>query len=204
MRGKFSIDYYKFYPLFTMFVGLISFLIVGTVAGLISLEINEGMILLLGLPIGSLLMLFILSKLDRDKILAVIIRSLLGGFAGFLSGFIIGELLVEVIGFIIPSLKNLEQVKAQIVPNIVALSIADAIYGIFIGHLLYGRKSIKFFALICAIASIPFGILVSMSIDVDWIDFEQNLLFMLVSFGTTTGLAIGFYSLLKRVKANKG
>ncbi|WP_242655176.1 hypothetical protein [Clostridium cellulovorans] len=187
-----------------MFVGLISFLIVGTVAGLISLEINEGMILLLGLPIGSLLMLFILSKLDRDKILAVIIRSLLGGFAGFLSGFIIGELLVEVIGFIIPSLKNLEQVKAQIVPNIVALSIADAIYGIFIGHLLYGRKSIKFFALICAIASIPFGILVSMSIDVDWIDFEQNLLFMLVSFGTTTGLAIGFYSLLKRVKANKG
>jgi len=69
---------------------------------------------------------------------------------------------------------------------------------------LYGRKSIKFFALICAIASIPFGILVSMSIDVDWIDFEQNLLFMLVSFGTTTGLAIGFYSLLKRVKANKG
>jgi len=94
MRGKLSIDYYKFYPLFTMFVGLISFLIVGTVAGLISLEINEGMILLLGLPIGSLLMLFILSKLDRDKILAVIIRSLLGGFAGFLSGFIIGELLV--------------------------------------------------------------------------------------------------------------
>jgi hypothetical protein len=38
----------------------------------------------IGIPIGSLLMLFILRKLSKDKILAVIIRSLLGGFAGFL------------------------------------------------------------------------------------------------------------------------
>ena len=77
------------------------------------------------------------------------------------------------------------------------LIVADAIYGALLGHLFYGRKSIKFFALVCAIASIPFGILLSMPINLAWISFDQNLLFTLVSFGTTTGLSIGLYSLLK-------
>jgi len=60
--------------------------------------------------------------------------------------FIIGELFAAIIGFFIPSLRNLEQVKAQIVPNIVVLIVADAIYGALLGDLFYGRKSIRFFA----------------------------------------------------------
>lgn len=193
----------KTYPFITMMIGLISFLISGIIVGLISLKTNEGLILILGAPIGSLLMLFIiLRKLGKDKILAVIIRSELGGFLGFFMGFIIGELLAGIIGIFIPSLRDLEQIKAQILPNIVVLIIADGIYGALLGDLFYGRKSIKFFALVCAIASIPFGILLSMPISIAWISFDQNLLFTLVSFGTTTGLSIGLYSLFVEKQFN--
>lgn len=185
------------YPLLTMLAGLITFSISGIITGFLSLTTNEGLILILGVPIGSLLMLFALRKLSKDKVLSVIIRSELGGFAGFFVGFIIGELLAGIIGHFIPSLMGLEQLKAQIVPNIVVLIIADSIYGVLMGDLLYGRKSIGFFALICGIASIPFGILIGMPIDIAWISFDRNLFFSLVSFGTTTGLSIGLYSLLK-------
>lgn len=51
------------------------------------------LILVLGVSVGSLLMLFILHKLDKSKILQAVIRSLLGGSAGFLVGFMIDELL---------------------------------------------------------------------------------------------------------------
>lgn len=187
----------KKYPLLTMLAGLISFLISGSIFGLLGLRVNEWLILILGIPIGSLIMLFILRKLSRSKILAVIIRSELGGFIGFFTGFIIGELLSGVIGFIFPSLSDISQVKSQIVPNIIVLIIADAIFGAFFADLLYGRKSISFFSLVCGIASIPFGVLVSMPIHIGWIGFDQNLLFCLVSFGTTTGLSIGLYSMLK-------
>lgn len=106
-------------------------------------------------------------------------------------------LLAVIIGFFIPSLRDLQQIKAQVVPNIVVLIVADAIYGALLGHLFYGGKSIRHFAFVCGIASIPFGILVSMPFKIAWISFDQNLLFILVSFGTTTGLSIGLYSLLK-------
>lgn len=138
-----------------MMTGLISFSISGIIIGLISLRLNEVLMLILG------------------------------GFAGFFVGFMIGELLAWIIGLCIPSLRNLELVKAQIVPNIVVLIAADAIYGATHGSLFYGRKSVKFFALVCGIASIPFGILLSMPINIAWINFDQNLLFTLVSFGTT-------------------
>lgn len=187
----------KTYPLLTMLIGLISFSISGIIVGLISLRANEGLILILGVPIGSLLMFFMLRKLGKNKILAVIIRSELGGFAGFFAGFMIGELLGGVIAFIFPSLSDMAQIKSQIIPNIFVLIVADAIFGAFLADLFYGRKSIYFFALICGIASIPFGLLLSMPIDIIWISFDQNLLFILTSFGTTTGLSIGLYNLLK-------
>lgn len=187
----------KIYPLLTTLIGFISFLISGIMVGLISLRVNEGLILILGVPIGSLLMLFILRNLSKDKILAVIIRSELGGFAGILAGFMIGELLGWIIGFVFPSLSDMAQIKSQIIPNMFVLIIADTILGSFLADLFYGRKSISFFALVCGIASIPFGLLLSMPIDISWISFDQNLLFALISFGTTTGLGIGLYSLLK-------
>lgn len=185
-----------------MLTGLISFSIIGFIAGLISLRLNEGLILLLGAPAGSLLMLFLLHKLNRDKILAVIIRSELGCFAGFFAGFIIGELLSWVISLIIPSSGDMAQIKSQIIPNIFLLILTDAIFGAILADLFYGRKSILFFALVCGIASIPFGLLLSMPVDIAWIRFDQNLFFSLISFGTTTGLSIGLYSLMKLENKN--
>ncbi|MCB2295868.1 hypothetical protein LGK95_20610 [Clostridium algoriphilum] len=187
----------KLYPLWAMLIGLISFLISGIIIGLISLITSEGLILILGVPIGSLLMLFVLHKLDKSNLLAVVIRSELGGFIGFFMGFMIGELLGGVVAFFFPSLSDMTQIKLQIMPNIVVLIVANAIFGASLADLFYGRKSICFFALVCGIVSIPFGLLLSIPIDIAWISFDQNLLFIVTSFGTTTGLSIGLYSLLK-------
>lgn len=131
----------KTYPLLTMLKGLISFLIIGIIIGL-SLK-NAGLVLMLGVPAGSLLMLFILSKLDKGRILSVIIRSEVGGFGGFLAGFIIGELSGGAIGLIFPSLSDMSQIKSQIIPNIFVLIAADAIYGAILADLLYGRISVN-------------------------------------------------------------
>lgn len=186
----------KLYPVLTMLTGFISFLISGIFIGLISMRINEGLMLILGVPIGSVLMLFLLHKLNKDKTLVVIIWSELGGFAGFITGFTAGTVAGGIIGLIFPSLSDMSKTQSQIIPNIFALASADAIFGAFITRLIYGRKSISFFALVCGIASIPFGLLLSMPVKITLISFDQNLLFSLISFGTTTGLSIGLYSLL--------
>lgn len=185
------------YPLLTMLTGFVTFLFVGFITGLISLKTNEGLILILGLPLASMLMMLLLRKLSRQNILAVIIRSLVGGFAGLFAGFVIGELFNWIIAVIIPSLGDLAQAKSQILPNLFVLIVADAIFGAFLAGLFYGRKSISFFALTGAIASIPFGLLLSLPIDISWIKFDMNMFLMLVSFGATSGLSIGLYSVLK-------
>lgn len=74
-----------------MLAGLASFTVVGLIVGFVSSRINEGLMLIIGAPISSLLMLIILRRLDKDKILSVIIRSLLGGIVGLLIGFMMGE-----------------------------------------------------------------------------------------------------------------
>jgi hypothetical protein len=187
----------KNYPLLTLLTGLISFLIIGIITGFISLKTNEGLLLILGIPAGTLLMLFLLRKADKNKILAIIILSEIGGFAGFLAGFGTGELISGAIGFIAPSLGDLTQIKAQIIPNLFVLIIGDAIFGAILAGLIYGRKAISFFAIVCGLASIPFGLLLSLPFDITLIRFDQNMLFMLTSFGASTGLSIGLYKLLK-------
>lgn len=183
-----------------MLIGLFSFLSVGIIIGLLTSKSYEGALPILGVPLGSLLMLFWLGKLGNGKVSSVIIRSELGAIAGFLAGFMIGELLGWVIGLIFPSLGDMNQFKSQIIPNLITLIIADAIFGAFLGDFCYGRKSIGYFTLVCGIASLPFGILLSIPIKITWINFDQNLLFILTSLGTTTGLSIGLYSLLKLKK----
>lgn len=64
-----------------MLIGLLSFLASGIITGFLSLKTNEVLMLVLGIPAGSLLMLWLLRRLPGDKILAVIIRSFSGGSA---------------------------------------------------------------------------------------------------------------------------
>ncbi len=72
----------KSYPLLAALIGLASFLVSGVVIGLISLITNEGLILILGVPFGSMLMMFLLNKFDKKKLVAII-GSELGALTGF-------------------------------------------------------------------------------------------------------------------------
>lgn len=184
----------KLYPVFTLLVGLVSYLIGGVLAGLISGEI---VVAAVGVPVGSLLMLSVLCRITKKTMIKAVIGSELAGLTGLLAGFIVGESISGILGFFFPALGDLSKIKAQIVPNVFVLIVADAIFGAVISHLLFGKKAIRFFVLSCGILSIPFGILLSMPIDLAWIGFDQNLLFTVISYGTTTGFSIGLYRFLK-------
>lgn len=86
------------------------------------------MILTLGVPVGSLLMLSLLRGFSKKTILKATVGSELAGFAGFLVGFLIGEFVSGIIGFFFPAFRDLSQIKAQIIPNTVVLIVADAAF----------------------------------------------------------------------------
>jgi len=185
------------YPIIAMLTGLGSFLISGVFAGLLSMVSNEGVMLILGIPLGSLIMLFVLSMLRREKVPLVLIRSVIGGFGGLIAGFLAAELAAGAVGFFFPSLNNLDEIQSQIIPNIILVAVMCAIYGCIMGVMFYGRKSILGFGLICAGISVPFGIFISMPIELTWIRFEQNLFIMLLALGTSTGFTLGLYHMMK-------
>ena len=183
------------YPLLTMLTGLISFLIGGILCGFFSLITNEGLILILGVPIGSILMLLPLRMFSRNHILLAVVRGELGVIAGMIAGFLVGYLLSWAISAVIPAFGDLTQVKVQIIPNLFLLVVANAVFGACMTELFYTRKAIPFFVLTGAIAAIPFGLLLSVPLDIAWLPFDRNLLIMVTSFGTSTGLAYGRYRL---------
>lgn len=179
------------YPLFTLLVGLAAYLIGGGIGGVISCLLSgEFIILAFGAPVGSLLMLFFLRRLTKEIIIKVAIGSEAAGLAGVFAGFSIGELISAAMGPLLPAFRDF-------IPNILLLVVADAIFGAAISWLLYGRKAIGVFALGCGIISIPFGVLLSMPMDIAGIGFDQNLLLMVASFGAATGFSIGLADLLK-------
>lgn len=79
----------KLYPLWTMLIGLISFLISGLIVSLIPL----GFLIqfMIAGSIGSLIMLFMLCMLDKKKLMNVVFLSAFGAFIALFMGFGLGE-----------------------------------------------------------------------------------------------------------------
>jgi len=175
-----------------MLIGLLSFLASGIITGFLSLKTNEVLMLVLGIPAGSLLMLWLLRRLPGDKILAVIIRRELGGLAGVLAGLLVGELVYGVLSFALPSLGE------ENISNIIMMIVANVTFGAFLADLLYGRSAVRLFSGVCAIVSMVLGVLLCIPTEISWIRFDQNLLLMLISYGTAAGLSIGLYSMRNR------
>lgn len=168
-----------------MLIGLIAFLVSGIIVGLLLSKSNPMFGMLLVGAIGGLLMGLMLRMFN--KLYKIVILSTVGTFIGIIIGFALGE----VIASLSPFLEESE------IPNIILFIIMNAIYGAILAPLFHGRKSIWFFALVCGIVSIPIGLLLIITNGIVWGGLDLNFLVIVTSLGTTSGLSIGLYSLLK-------
>lgn len=177
------------YPLITMFIGLISFSISSLLTAFLNISTNEGIIPIIGIPMGSLLMSLMFRKLNKSKVLGVIIRSELGGLLAFFIGLVAGYLFNRFFNLFIYF-----QDKSTILSKVVLCIAANASFGAFLAGYYFGEKAIHFFIIICGLVSIPFGILIIMPIHVSLFGTDLKLILFLISLGTSTGLSYGLYS----------
>ncbi len=187
-----KVEINNIYPLRTLLTGLGVFLIISVIFGFISLSSNKALPLLLGVPIATLLLFYIFHELSKGSIVLAIVCGEMGGLIGVLAGSALGSMFSAYLASQIPALSQWAQ--EQLIPSLVALIIADTLFAAIMAGVFYGPKSIGFFAKVAVIASIPFGLLLCIP-DISWIPFDQNILFMVTSYGTTTGLAVGLFKL---------
>lgn len=126
---------------------------------------------------------------------------------GFWSAFILAgvvDLLFLLFGV------NPEDLNICGIANIIEITLQGLICGAIFGGIIYGRKSIRVFSVICGMVSLPFGILVSLFNSGHPIKatlenllgvfgiLDLNFLAIMMSFGIGIGLSIGLFSMLKQ------
>lgn len=135
--------------------GLIAFAIASALASVMILQYDNyfsAAILTGGL--GALLLSLLMINLKP-----VFWKMALAGSLGMPVGLLFSFLIVGGIGDLIPALGNLFENTP--VPDIVAVVMMSAIYGMFIGGINFGKRAIGRFAIICGLIAVPAGWLVS-------------------------------------------
>lgn len=178
----------KVYPLITMIIGFISFSISSIVTAFLSLTTNEAIIPILGIPLGAIIMTYLLKKIQMKQILPLIFYSIFTGMVAFLLGFLGGYVSDSIFNLI-----GLSEEKMMIISNTIVCILANLVFEIFFAYYYFGIKAIKIFALMGIIISIPFGILINSSINIQYLNTDLNLILFLISFGTSAGLSYGLY-----------
>lgn len=192
----------KAYPLLTMLIGLIAFLISGVIASVFTMFTNSyflGSMIAGGIG-GLLLGLFLQrQKLSRMIIASIIVMPI---------GLVISFSLVEGFGALFPSIGA--SFEKSSTPDIIVIVLLSIVFGAVFGALIYGRKSIWLFSFVCGIVAVPFGLLVGAMNSGHPIKFwlenllgflgkiDLNFLTIVISLGTGIGLSIGMNTYRKR------
>ena len=195
----------KTYPLFTMLIGLVAYLVSGIIVGLLLTILNfdvsgsffdsfsipsyDFIIIFIGAAIGGILLLLMFKIFKFNKLIKIVILSILGTLS-ILVIFIVEIILMYAGIFFVFHISFL-------VSFLICFMIANAIYGAFIAPVFHGGESIGLFALVCGITSIPFGMLAWETSGIVLIGINLATLVLVTSLGATTGLSIGLYSLLE-------
>lgn len=156
-----------------------------------------------GLFLGIFLM-------NRHKVPKMSLAGLAAIPIGFWSAFILAggvDLLLSLIGV------NIENPNIYNIENIIGIILMGIICGGIFGAIIYGRKAIWVFSVVCGIVSFPFGILVGLfnaghpPIKATFEDLlavfgpiDLNFIAIITSFGIGIGLSIGLFSMLKQKK----
>lgn len=185
--------------LWSMLLGMASFFISGIIACIMLLHLDNYILatIITG-GIGGLLLGLFLGM--RQKI----IRMVIAGIIGVPIGLFISFLLVEGFGSLFPSIgAYLENTN---IPDIIAIILMGITYGAVFGAIIYGRKSIWLFSVVCGVVSFPFGLLVgAMNSGYEikvWLEnlfmvfgkIDLNFLAIVISLGVGIGLSIGIYN----------
>lgn len=195
------------YVLWSMLLGMASFLISGVMASILILVLDNYILAtIIAGGIGGLLLGLFLQM--RQKIS----RMAIAGIIGMPIGLIISFLLVEGFGSLFPSIGAYFENSA--IPDISTITLMGIIFGAVVGSMIYGRKSIWLFSIVCGTVSIPFGLLVAAMnsgcyLKV-WLDnllevfgkIDLNFLAITISLGIGIGVSIGLYNMLKQINAD--
>lgn len=191
------------YILWSMLLGMASFLISGAMACIVILLLDNYILAtIIAGGIGGLILGLFLRMHQK------IIRMAIGGIIGMPIGLVMSFLLVGGFGSLLPSIgAYLENTG---IPDIIAIALMGIIFGSVFGAMIYGRKSIWLFSIVCGTVSIPFGLfVVAMNLGCSlksWPDnlsevfgkIDLNFLAISISLGIGTALSIGLYNIIKQ------
>jgi hypothetical protein len=139
-------------------------------------------------------------------------RMAIAGIIAMPIGIIISFFLVEGFGALLPSIGA--YFENSTIPDIIAIILMGITFGAVFGSMIYGRKSIWLFSVVCGTVSIPFGLLVGAMNSGYWIKawlenllgvfgkVDLNFLAIIISLGIGIGLSIGLYNMLKQINVD--
>ena len=179
-------------------LGVATFFAGGVVGNFVIIAIDQ---YLVALPliggVGALLLgVFIKTKEKLWKVT-------LGGFLGLPAGLIASFALLEGFAALVPSIGN--ALDRTIVPDLMVLIIMGIVVGLVSGAVIYGRKALGLFAVVCGLCAIPGGLAVGLmntssycqAWATDLVDpfnkIDYNLLAISATIGLGFGLAMGLY-----------
>lgn len=197
--------------IWSLILGNVSFLISGVIACIIILKTDNYILGNVGAGgIGGLILgLFhwkykMVGKMTIASIIAVPV--------GLLGSFMVAEGIVGGLEFLFPSFY--EYFGKTGIADVIAIIFMGVFFGLIFGAIVYGRKSIVLFPIICGAVSIPCALLVrAMNLGnpvkallgnlfqiFGKIDF--NLLVIIAGFGAGIGLSIGLLNVLEQKRSN--
>ncbi|MEN6328211.1 MAG: hypothetical protein ABFD18_18635 [Syntrophomonas sp.] len=195
------------YILWSMLLGMVSFLISGVIACIVILILDNYILAtVIAGGMGGLLLGIFLRM--RQKIGRMAIAGIIAAPIGLLGTFI----LAEGFFFLLPSIGV--YFENPNTADIIAIILMGIVFGVVFGAMVYGRKSIWLFSVVCGTVSIPFGLLVGAMNSGHWIKvwlenlfkvfgkIDMNFLAIIMEFGIGIGLSIGLYSMLKQRSAD--
>lgn len=200
------------YLLWSMLTGTISFFASAVITSMVLLPLDFAIIdtILAGGIGGLFLGLF---HMNHHKIQKMGLAGLVAVPIGFWSAFILAggaDLLFSVFNV------NTENPNIYNTENMIAIIFMGIICGAIFGTIIYGRKSIWVFSVVCGVVAFPFGVLVGLFNSEDPVKatFENlfavfgpidlNFLAIITSFGMGIGLSISLFSMLKQKNTKKG
>lgn len=182
-----------------MLLGMASFLVSGVIASIVILFLDNYILAtIIAGGIGGFLLGILLRMHQKIKRMAI------AGIIAVPIGLIISFFLVEGFGSLFPSIGA--YFENSNIPDISAIILIGITFGAVFGLIIYGRKSIWLFSVICGTISIPSALLVGAmnsgyGINV-WLvnlldvlgKIDLNFLSIIFSLGIGIGLSIGIYN----------
>lgn len=188
-----------FHGLKSMLLGLFCFLISGLLANIV-IKLTDNYILatlVAGGAGGLLLGVFLGMRQER-------IKMAVSGIIGMPISLMLSFFVVEGIGAILPSI--VARFEDSGVPDVSAIVLMGFFFGLTVGAIIHGKKSILLFSIVGGLTALPFGILVA-AMNTGWHlkvlpakmaslleGIDANFLAMCLALGMGAGLSLGLYS----------